>query len=289
MISLILASLFATPSLMFAPINGAQVNNTGYLNVVSYDNKVLRYEYNDDTDGSLEGAYSLQQDGNNLDFSITANTGTYVNGSDNYYYVQFQFSSLDVYKSNIYLSHISCHLYVGDTDKVIYLPNVYFLNRFANYNSTTERYYYMDSYDEGVKYYTEFPYTGNVSSIEAYWSFDFELLPEDLVNDSSYDSGYTDGWNAGNDNGFNDGYDSGYTAGYQDAETNLDVNGSTATIIFAGIIDVALLPINFFLACLNFEVFGINIGAMVTATLTIAILVILFRTIFAGGNGGGDK
>lgn len=88
--------------------------------------------------------------------------------------------------------------------------------------------------------------------------------------------------------GYSEGEKSGLSAGrqqgYQEGINFANNQNSVAMTIFAGIIDVALLPINFFLAVFNFEVFGINIGAFVSATLTITIVVILFRTIFGSGS-----
>ena len=103
--------------------------------------------------------------------------------------------------------------------------------------------------------------------------------------DSGYQVGYGNGYTEGYNDGTNYGYQTGYTDGYNEAVTQ----DETAVVIFSGIISVALIPINFFLACLNFEVFGINIGAFVSALLTVAIVVIITRMIVSGGNGGGDK
>ena len=64
---------------------------------------------------------------------------------------------------------------------------------------------------------------------------------------------------------------------------------STASIIFQGICNIGLMPVNFFLGVLNFEVFGINIGAFVSALLTLAIVIIIVRIIFSGGNGKGKE
>ena len=64
---------------------------------------------------------------------------------------------------------------------------------------------------------------------------------------------------------------------------------STASIIFQGIFNIGLMPVNFFLGVLNFEVFGINIGAFVSALLTLAIVIIIVRIIFSGGNGKGKE
>lgn len=95
----------------------------------------------------------------------------------------------------------------------------------------------------------------------------------------TYQDGYNDGYADGNADGYGEGWNEGYRfADNQDA---------VASSIFIGIIDVALLPINFFLACLNFEVFGINIGSMVTALLTVMIVIIIVRVVFGGGNKNG--
>lgn len=90
-----------------------------------------------------------------------------------------------------------------------------------------------------------------------------------------YSDGYSQGANAGESAGYNNGYQDGYDTGYQDG---VDLDTQTASI-FSGILSVGLLPVNFFLSILNFEVFGINIGAFVSATLTIAIVIIIIRVI----------
>lgn len=79
----------------------------------------------------------------------------------------------------------------------------------------------------------------------------------------------------GYDQGYIDGEQVGYTNGVNDTLQN----GSVASEIFAGIVNVGLLPINVFLGMLNLEVFGINIGALVTALMTIAITIIIVRLI----------
>lgn len=111
----------------------------------------------------------------------------------------------------------------------------------------------------------------------------------DFVNNIiGYTAGYDNGYNSGYSNGVTDGSASGYQSGYTDGYTEGATQDETAVAIFSGIISVGLIPINFFLACLNFEVFGINIGAFVSALLTVAIVVIITRMIVSGGNGG-DK
>lgn len=79
------------------------------------------------------------------------------------------------------------------------------------------------------------------------------------------------------------GYQEGYVAGLNAGGTAQQMN-----TIFTGILDIGLMPVNFFLKILNFEVFGINIGGFVTGLFTISIIVILFRMFF-GGNGGSKE
>lgn len=108
--------------------------------------------------------------------------------------------------------------------------------------------------------------------------------------EGNYQSGYEAGYNVGkqesNDREYSRGYEvgkgvgdaEGYQRGYVDGQ-QID---ETASAIFVGIVNIALVPINFFLKVLNFEVFGINIGAFASAFLTIAIIVIIIRMILGG-------
>ena len=95
-------------------------------------------------------------------------------------------------------------------------------------------------------------------------------------------------YQAGYDQGFTDGESSGHDKGYAEGYTEANNTNPTATVIFSGIISIGLMPINFFLAILNFEVFGINIGAFVSALLTVAIIVIIIKIIVGSGVNGGD-
>lgn len=106
---------------------------------------------------------------------------------------------------------------------------------------------------------------------------------------NSYNSGFNDGYQEGNASGYqtglNDGYQEGYTTGYIEAGNQ----SAVATSIFTGIINIALIPINFFLAIFNFEVFGINISSFVAGLLTIAVVVIIIRIILGNMPNGADK
>lgn len=78
---------------------------------------------------------------------------------------------------------------------------------------------------------------------------------------------------------YNQGYSDGRAVGYQEGRQE----DATIASIFSGILEVGLVPINFFLAIFNFEIMGINITSFVTALLTVCLVIILFRTLFGGG------
>lgn len=113
--------------------------------------------------------------------------------------------------------------------------------------------------------------------------------PMDQAAYNFYNNTYQDGFDNGYSSGKDDGYNDGYQVGYSDGISYGSQQDATALVIFQGIISVGLLPINFFLAMLNFEVFGINIGGAISAMLTIAIVVIIIRIVVSGGNGGGKE
>lgn len=109
--------------------------------------------------------------------------------------------------------------------------------------------------------------------------------------ENGYSLGFNEGYNSGYTNGLDDGLSQGYQTGYTDGYSVAVNQDTTAAIIFTGILEVALLPVNVFLAIFNYEVFGINISGLVASLLTVAVVVIIIRVILAksGGNGGGSK
>ena len=98
---------------------------------------------------------------------------------------------------------------------------------------------------------------------------------------TNYENGYWDGYNEG----YDDGKDYGYVHGYADGQDN-QMNPEMFTI-FNGILNVAMIPVNVFLGIFNFEVFGINISALVASLLSICILVVVIRLI-TGASSKGD-
>lgn len=96
-----------------------------------------------------------------------------------------------------------------------------------------------------------------------------------LNNDIDYNNGYQYGYTVGNYDGYNEGFDIGYNVGFNQG-SSMD---STTFTIFNGILNVAMVPVNFFLAIFNFEILGINIKSLVSALLTLSIIIIVIRLI----------
>lgn len=137
---------------------------------------------------------------------------------------------------------------------------------------------YSEFYDFGYDFYLyDTYYTIDLTDGFTY-DYYFNCLDK-AINSvyADYNSGYHDGFSDGESSGYNHGWNDGFTEGASQDET--------AVVIFSGIVQVGLLPINFFLAMLNFEVFGINIGGLVSAFLTIAVVIIIIRVITGSGNG----
>lgn len=99
------------------------------------------------------------------------------------------------------------------------------------------------------------------------------------ANNEAYNSGYDDGYAVGYTNGESVGYTDGFNAG-----VTVD---DTAIVIFNGILNIALVPINFFLAIFNFEILGINMSALVSSLLSICLIIIVVRFV-TGKKQGGD-
>lgn len=112
----------------------------------------------------------------------------------------------------------------------------------------------------------------------------FPMNEEDYnYSQTYYNQGYYQGLQDGITQGQLEGYQQGYSDGYNEG---IIIDTNTATI-FAGIIDIGLLPVNVFLEMLNLEIFGINIAGFVMGLLSVAIVFILFKTFI--GKGGDNK
>lgn len=192
----------------------------------------------------------------------------------NYHSLDIQFQVVgDSAYSNLYLYNLEVTFNeTGLTSNTFTLPNVYFLGQ-PNY--------YVDN--EDGNYTVQIPNTGR--GYELFISYDLGFLPSSFVDGSTYQNGYTDGYNDGYGTGVDEGTSQGYQEGFADGlQEGIDRN-STASTIFAGILQVGLLPVNVFLAIFNFEVFGINIGGFIASLMTIAIVIIVLRIIIGAKTG----
>lgn len=145
---------------------------------------------------------------------------------------------------------------------------------------------YWDNYDGQYQLDFDIPYS--LQNYSLYMSFYIKCEDAQLQEGVWYNNGYNDGKTAGLSEGETTGYNNGYSVGYQAGYEQGYSTDSTVTSIFSGILQVALVPINFFLAIFNFEILGINLSGFIRALFTIAITVIIIRTIF-GGKGASDS
>lgn len=141
-----------------------------------------------------------------------------------------------------------------------------------DYYNDSEKFYYHRSYYTGGSYVFEKDITSSTSLVDNWYTIlDTNIASAEKITDS-YNDGYSTGFSFGYGNGFNDGQ-------------SVD---QTVTTIFNGIFGIALLPINMFLNIFNFEVMGINISGIVTALLTVAVIVIVVKFVSGKNVSGGE-
>ena len=252
------------------------------------------YNYSKDITVLAKDSVFMQDDaGVNYDFDIQYTFYTHLDYNNEYdfSYTLSGFNAfLKVYENSV----------VYSADESEFFEVDYTLTPYSNYDLN---YYYDDSdevifsiylnNDISVSFELDFSFTAplififNDSSNVHWHDIVYTQIPI-IINSDSYASGYADG----QQNGIQIGASSGYQEGYTDGYNNASADSGVPAIIFGGILNVALIPVNFFLQILNFEVFGINIGGFVTGLLTLAICVILFGVIFGhmpSSNSGGNK
>lgn len=187
----------------------------------------------------------------------------------------YRFNRLDFYRKNCIFENTStapftqCELFTFSYNIYTYSPSVLGIST-NSYQSG-----YESGYDSG--------YTDGINNNDKYnqgYSEGYDVGKVDGVNEFLDSSEYSDALSDANSDGFQVGRAVGYAEGVEASGNVAHMNA-----IFTGILDVGLMPVNFFLKILNFEVFGINIGGFVTGLFTLSIVVMLFRMFF-GSNGG---
>lgn len=91
---------------------------------------------------------------------------------------------------------------------------------------------------------------------------------------TSSNENFINGYNQGLKDGQKQGYSNGYSVGLNDG-----MKDNTIFNIFNGVLNIAMVPVNFFLSIFNFEILGINMAGFVSALLTISIIIYLLRLI----------
>lgn len=215
------------------------------------------------------------------------NRENYERHSTYFFYYQFEDEVKSAGSLNFALqlnssNHYNFKIYSAPYDKFNLRANV--LIEF--YTATNTYTYDTCTFDFTQSTEVETSYNFSIPSLDIDYFDDggkmYITIQTEPINEEQWDGRYTVGYDDGYDSGYGQGHQDGFSEGYQ---TAID-SGSTAATIFSGIVTVGLLPVNFFLGIMNFEVFGINIGAFISALLTIAIIIIVIKIIIGSQTGG---
>lgn len=246
--------------------------------------------YADDLDSSIYS--SFEKDGNTINYLgwRAFDTDVVVNQNNSRTYV-FYFDRVTDETFNFNLI-ISC--YASNSSHDDYVSTI----DHTNYNYALPR----NSVSRGVS--VTIPSSVFDSDLYFNFVFEYQLYDESTYNilsgynsNTDYQQGYEQGYHDSiEDNryeweksGYDQGYDYGYDVGYQFGFSDGVSTDSTRATIFANIFQVGMVPVNFFLAIFNYEIFGINLRDLITAILTISIIIIVLKSVFGnlGGNGDG--
>ena len=143
-------------------------------------------------------------------------------------------------------------------------------NRFYSsfYNQLT---YYQTAGGINNTFQRHYTSANTVNTLNAIYN-DGELFKSNY--NSPTNENFTNGYNQGLKEGEKNGYSNGYSAGLADG-----IKDNTIFNIFNGILNIAMVPVNFFLSIFNFEILGVNMAGFVSALLTISIIIFLLRMI----------
>lgn len=172
--------------------------------------------------------------------------------------------------------------YNGLASNVCFSANITLIDSNPSYYRTkfvTEMYGTGDDFDLSI---SDYNVTQNTNVIVKVC---FSLVDESdysYVADGGYHDGYVDGFNAGVSEGSQEGRENGYYDGFKDAKELYENQDATVNSIFQGILSIGLIPVEFFMSIFNFSVLGVNITSIVSAILTLMVLVILMRIILGG-------
>lgn len=138
----------------------------------------------------------------------------------------------------------------------------------------------VNFYDNSIVNQT-FTYQG--SSTNVYFACDFVYLDSGQYGTLTGTGGsFQDGYNQGVEDGKQIGKDTGFQDGYAQGKADFENQDAQINSIFEGILSIGLIPIEFFLSIFNFSIFGINITAIISAILTLCVIIILMRYVLGG-------
>lgn len=248
-------------------------------------NMYLSVKYNNSEDYSIEvtsvnttlGNFYGQNRNNGNQYEDFDNLGLRTDYTGNmkydFTYIPNDFEDLTNFRIGCY------NLTVSGYDTLIQ----YYVSNGVDISDICNGFYYFDN----EPLFSDFGYNSNIMGVEnngfTLNSQQVEFIKKQVFSNSyaSYDTGYNDGYNIGEKVGFADGYSLGLADGFEEG-FNAD---STAITIFNGILSIGMLPINVFLAILNFDILGINVANFVSALLSICITLIVVRVILGTNKG----
>lgn len=216
---------------------------------------------------------------NNVDTYVVMNyvdiSGTLYYNTRTDYKLDIDYVSYDyvIYRGVNYVSDNYIE-YISDTLTIQELENLTFYTRFNNNSILFD----IENNNEVIAsevYNTNGSFNGNnneyvLTTIDIGNTNIFERIESVIEFDlGGYERGYRIGYAEGHTEGFNEG-------------ASMD---NTAVTIFNGILNIALVPVNFFLAMFNFEILGINISSLVSALLSVCMVIIVIRMITGKKNG----
>lgn len=229
----------------------------------------------------------------NATFDLTFNSQLNYDNSDDY---------------NVYFTKVECNLSFTEDDEVLYSYTASYdfdepyLQTPYNHLILTPQFSGADSsctltgtINSDTLFELEFDnlfisqyFLFNTDSYDWFLSYYINSAQSLIKNGNVYGTAYYDGFRDGKQQGYDEGKADGHQEGWLEGFNYADNQDETALTIFEGIITIALVPINFFLAIFNFEIFGINLSGFVSALLTVSIIIIVVRFLTGKKQGSDD-
>lgn len=145
------------------------------------------------------------------------------------------------------------------------------INNFIYSSFDNQKTYYLTAGGINNTFIRNYTSSNTINTLNAIYN-DGELFKATYKSPSN--ENFTNGYNQGFKDGEKTGYSNGYSNGLNDG-----IKDNTIFNIFNGILNIAMVPVNFFLSIFNFEILGINMAGFVSALLTISIVIFLLRLI----------